>query len=157
MYAWDCINQNVRMLLELGSDWFVLGWNVSAATTVLLPLLMLTISRLVHWDADNGNGDNDNGDDNNNNNNNNSGSWWHWGNSNNNGQVEEGSNDNAIPWWWFGGRHGSVDSADRAKGSLIFVYIYSMGLFVILTLYGSFVLRRGSEYGPLQGEFWIEY
>jgi hypothetical protein len=157
MYACDCAHQNVRRLLgsfaswkEWNGDWFLLGWNVSAASTVLLPLLMLTISRLVHWDADNDNGSGDNND------NNGGGSWWHWGNNNNNNsyngqQQEEGSNDNAIPWWWF--RRGSADPADRGKGGLIFVYVYSLLLFAILTLYGNFVLGRGSVYGPLQGEF----
>jgi hypothetical protein len=127
MYACDCPHQNVRRVLglacwkEWNGDWLLLGWNVSAATSVLLPLLMLTISRLVHWDADNADGDDNDNNDN-----------------------------HAIPWWWL--RRGSADPADRGTGSLIFVYVYSMGLFGILTLYGNYVLRRGTLYGPLQGE-----
>ncbi|CAB9506063.1 expressed unknown protein [Seminavis robusta] len=128
---------------ELKGNSFLLGWNVGAAATVLLPLLILTISRHTHYNANgNNNDDGGNGDGYRN-------SWWRWGNRcDGDGNCEQGSNDQ-TPWWWFGG--GSRDPEDEGKGSLIFVYVYATALFVALTLYGNFVFRRNSDFGALQG------
>ena len=136
---------------ELKANSFLLSWNASAIGTVLLPLLIMTVSRLVHSNAEEGSGDN-----NNDNNQDNVGFWYRWFHRNDNnqdGEQEQGDQeqDNEIPWWWWGGRNGSVDPEMEGKGSLIFVYMYTLGLFIFLTLYGNYVFRRGSDYGPFQG------
>ncbi|CAB9506263.1 expressed unknown protein [Seminavis robusta] len=130
---------------ELKSDSFLMGWNVAAAATVLLPLLIMTVARSTH--VGEGGGDNDN-NNNNNNNNNANGNWW-------GGNNEQGSGDQ-TPWWWFGGNGASGDEEEpQGRGSVIFVYVYATALFLAMILHGNFVLGRNADFGALQGALFV--
>jgi hypothetical protein len=141
---------------QLMSDPVLLGWNVSGAISLFLPLFIMVVARCVNVDEDGeGNNDNNNNNNNNNDNENNNGHWWNrWYNNRNNGEGgdgdgEQGSGDR-TPWWWWGGRE-EGEPEDEGKGALVFVYIWMWFLFASLVLYGNFVFRRGSDYGGLQG------
>lgn len=133
---------------QLTTDPLLIGWNGSALTSLLLPLIIMVIARCVNVREDDENGNNN--DDNNNDGSNRS--WWKfWGGNNNNNNEDNGggSQDANIPWWWFSGRE--RDPEDEGRGALIFVYIWSWLLFLSLVLYGNIVFQRGSDFEGLQG------
>ena len=152
-----------------------MGWNLSAALTVLLPLLLSLIAHRT----------NNNGDENNQ-------RWWRWGSSNNgeddneegannddddDGNYNDGDDDaadddavdddgnynngddavadddeerrNLIWWWWGKGEEeeGGQDEARVVRGrrALIFVYIWSLFIFAYLVWIGNRALGNNGN------------
>ena len=135
---------------DVKADPLWLGWNIGALVSFGLPLMVMTIARLVGGaDEEEEQQDNNNQDDaynyNNNNNNNNGNHWWNqWSNNNSyNNNNQNGSQDEAAtPWWWFWGEEGGGSPDAARQGSLRFAHVWSIGVFVALVVYGNYVFRK---------------
>lgn len=147
---------------QMTRDPFLIGWNGSAFISIVLPLLIMIIGRSTYNNYNYNNNNNGNNNNNNNQYNNqyNSSPWWKfWGNNYNNynnNRNSGGSQDQAnnVPWWWFGGQQ-RRDREQEGHGTLIFVYIYLLLLYVGLILYGNYVFRRSTNFAGLQGALFI--
>jgi len=138
---------------EMRADPVLLGWNVSAAVSLLWPLFMLTIARIAYVGENDDNNDNNNYDENGNRR-----RWWQWGSGNNNnddGNNNDQRSGDEIPWWYFWGGERRGEPESEGRGALIFVYLWSSLLFVGLVLYGNYVFRRNNEFEGLQGALFM--
>ena len=119
-----------------------LGWNIGAAVSFVVPLMIMTIARLVGGEGEEEQDNNDQDDAYYNNDNNNH--WWNrwYNNNNNNNNNQEENNSQDVPWWWFWGQEGGGSPDAARKGSLILAYVWSIGVFVALVVYGNYVFRK---------------
>lgn len=118
---------------ELRQNPLLLAWNLSAVASVLVPLI-------VYW-IHHAQNEANSGDDENN-------GWKWWWNNNNDDDDNNNNNDEQGGWWytfWSGGE----ERRDEEEGSsgLVFVYLWTLVLFIVLAYHGHKHIQSRSENG----------
>jgi uncharacterized Tic20 family protein len=107
----------------------LMAWNVSTFISVIVPLIVYWVRRSNEQAS--GDGENNNG-----------WTWW-WSNNNN-----ENNNDNEQGGWWYRFWSGENDRREEEQGSggLVFVYLWTLVMFVVLVYHGhGHILSRSSN------------
>jgi len=127
---------------------------------MLIPLIVMGVARRQvairnQYDQDG----NQRNDENNNNNQyyNNNCKWYQWNCNNNynnydeNGQQQQQQEEDEFraPWWWFWGDNEEArrrrDEMNQASPALIFTYVWTLVLFLVLLYFGYRETRNGSD------------
>mmetsp|Transcript_24446 Transcript_24446/g.40518 ORF Transcript_24446/g.40518 Transcript_24446/m.40518 type:complete len:281 (+) Transcript_24446:46-888(+) len=140
-------------------DYLLLGWNIGAGSSIVVPLLIYIIAVLVRGPLEEGSQDQNDDDQSS------SSSWWQWGNNNNNNNYDDDgnnqnnnnnnqNNNNQNSGWWWWSRNNEEDQDRRreenqGKGAVIFAYLWTLLVFGALVWYGNLVFRRNAHPLPL--------
>ena len=122
-------SQNKSATTRSGSkNTLLISWNIAALATVLLPLFMFMIARLVNRNGEQNEGNQGAEEE--------QRSWWDrlwwWG-----GNDDNVADDDGPRWWWYFWWWGT--------GALAFVYIWSLLFFGFLVWGGNQVLAAKKE------------
>jgi hypothetical protein len=84
--------------------------------------------------------------------------WWQWGCNSHywdeDGNQDEQRNDNGedrnelVPWWWFFATEEARRKREESQSNnpaLVFVYVWSLSLFLVILYFGHRELRNGSD------------
>lgn len=120
------------------SNPFLQWFNIGAVLTVLLPLLFLILSSSNRRDEGGEEGN---------------GNWWTnlWGNGGDQDENNDNNNADGRSWWsrvWGDGED-NPDERGAANLPILFVYLYSLLIFLGLVWYANRVFRRGAFTLPL--------
>jgi len=124
---------------------FLVSWNLTAALSVFVPLIIFGSSRL----ANNYNGDGNQQNNNENNNYQNAGRcrWWQWGcNDNYNYENAEEAEDGS-PWWWVWAE--DERRREDVNPTLIIIYIWSVLVFLGIVCVGHNAIRNNGNLNGL--------
>lgn len=145
-----CNNNNITMTNVLDTvghslkQWWydvrqnplLLAWHFTVLLSVICPLLVYAICHSRYQGEGGGSQDNDD-------NNNNGWTWWWKNNNNNDNDDNNNSADDAQNgWWynlWFGGGEGEEQRREEEQGAsaaLVFVYLWTLGLFCFIVYQG---------------------
>jgi len=117
-----CSHSTRQWLYDIRQSPLLLAWNLTAILSVLVPLI-------TYWICASRNPENDD----------NGWTWW-WNNNN------ENNNDNERGWWynlWSGGEERRDE--EQGSGALVFVYLWTLVMFVILVYYGHGHIKNTSD------------
>lgn len=143
--------RGVPFVISKFSAW----WYGGGIVSILLPLVVMGIARMrlanqnQQEQQDNG-GDNDEGGAQGYN----SCKWWQWGcnshywDEDGNDQEQHNDEQKMTPWWWFFAseetRHRREESSSN-NPALVFVYVWSLSLFLAILYFGHRELSNGSD------------
>lgn len=115
----------------------LLAWNLSTFLSVLVPLVVYSVCHARRDEEDGSQDDN----------NNNGWTWW-WNNNNdddnNNNNGEDDENNNG--WWynlWYGNEEERREE-EQGSGALVFVYLWTLVMFLAIVYYGHQHIRNSS-------------
>lgn len=159
------------------TDPILAAWLIGGLLAIFIPMIRLRSEKqqfykyVGQWNEYNNNQNNQNNNNNNNNQNYNYNpcKWYQWtckklynqnynnNNYNNNGGGGSGDNDIQLPGWYtfFGGeteeeRRYREESGDTSNGSVTFIYVWTLILFMGLLAYGALMLyQRRPVWGPV--------
>ena len=102
-------------------DKYLMAWNVTAAATVIIPLVFFGVGKLIV--SINGNTNSNYGND------------------------DDGVQGQMRQWWQqaYNWADGNADDGSMGKGSLIFVYVWSLILFIGLVWRGNIIISKKKD------------
>lgn len=123
---------------DILADPLLQWWNIGAVVSFLLPLMIMSISRLSNRAEGN---------------NNNNYNFYYNYNNNQGGDGDgdgggEGEDDQMQEYWWRNQRNEEIEG--RGKAAITITYLWVLVMFIALILYGNIVLKRNSEFVVLQ-------